>query len=78
MIDGFSSIFGHFVHQFCDEFLRHISSHTQDAEEVTPEERQVRLKKADSIRRMLADTQAKTTRGERAGFQISVLFQGEV
>ena len=37
----------------------------QDAEEVTPEERQVRLKKADSIRKMLADTQAKTTRGER-------------
>ena len=38
----------------------------QDAEEVTPEERQVRLKEADSIRKMLADTQAKTTRGEYA------------
>ncbi len=34
-----------------------------DQNHVTPEERQVRLKKADSIRKMLADTQAGTTRG---------------
>ena len=35
----------------------------QDVDNVTPEERKVRLKKADSIRKMLADTQAQPTAG---------------
>ena len=37
---------------------------------LTPEERQVRLKKADSIRRMLADTGATT--GSRNAGKISL------
>ena len=38
----------------------------QDVDNVTPEERQVRLKKADSIRRMLADTTpSSTAQGKR-------------
>ena len=36
----------------------------QDVDNVTPEERQVRLKKADSIRKMLADTSSGPLAGK--------------
>ena len=45
---------------FPDDFV-------QDMDHQTPEEREVRLKKADSIRRMLADQSGTTTAGVGGG-----------